>query len=88
MKVLYNSLFKRTSTYAIGIMFSAFFFERTFDVISETIFESANKGAWILLLACVLLISPKVYQAYRHPKASVTCNAVVHLRKHTQRCEK
>uniref|UniRef100_A0A1B0GBS7 Complex III subunit 9 n=2 Tax=Glossina TaxID=7393 RepID=A0A1B0GBS7_GLOMM len=44
MKVLYNSLFKRTSTYAIGIMFSAFFFERTFDVLSETIFESANKG--------------------------------------------
>lgn len=25
-------------------MFSAFFFERTFDVLSETIFESANKG--------------------------------------------
>uniref|UniRef100_A0A1B0BEB1 Cytochrome b-c1 complex subunit 9 n=1 Tax=Glossina palpalis gambiensis TaxID=67801 RepID=A0A1B0BEB1_9MUSC len=77
MKVLYNSLFKRTSTYAIGIMFSAFFFERTFDVLSETIFESANKGAWILLLEYVLLISPKVYQAYRHPNALVTCSGFI-----------
>lgn len=44
MKVLYNTLFKRTSTFAVGIMASAFFFERSFDLISEQIFESTNKG--------------------------------------------
>ncbi|KAJ4445299.1 Cytochrome b-c1 complex subunit 9, partial [Periplaneta americana] len=41
---VYNALFKRTSTFAATIMFGAFFFERTFDVTSEYIFESINKG--------------------------------------------
>lgn len=44
MKVIYNTLFKRTSTYAVAIMASVFFFERAFDVGAETIFERANKG--------------------------------------------
>ncbi|XP_053967436.1 cytochrome b-c1 complex subunit 9 [Anastrepha obliqua] len=44
MKVIYNSLFKRTSTYAVAIMASVFFFERALDVTSNTIFDSINKG--------------------------------------------
>ncbi|KAH8407500.1 hypothetical protein KR222_004016 [Zaprionus bogoriensis] len=44
MKVIYNTLFKRTSTYAVAIIASAFFFERAIDVTSNTIFESINKG--------------------------------------------
>lgn len=41
---LYNLVFKRTSTYAVAIMASVFFFERAFDLGSEAIFNSANKG--------------------------------------------
>ncbi|XP_039953466.1 cytochrome b-c1 complex subunit 9 [Bactrocera neohumeralis] len=44
MKAIYNSLFKRTSTYAVGIMASVFFFERAFEVGSTQLFESVNKG--------------------------------------------
>jgi ubiquinol-cytochrome c reductase subunit 9 len=44
MKALYNVIFKRTSTYAVGIMASVFIFERVFDMASEEIFNSANKG--------------------------------------------
>lgn len=44
MKAVYNLLFKRTSTYAVAIMGSVFFFERAFDMAAESIFENANKG--------------------------------------------
>lgn len=44
MKALYNLVFKRTSTYAVGIMASVFIFERAFDLAAENIFHSANKG--------------------------------------------
>lgn len=44
MKAAYNLIFKRTSTYAIGIMASVFIFERAFDMAAEGIFFSANKG--------------------------------------------
>ncbi|XP_002081248.2 cytochrome b-c1 complex subunit 9, partial [Drosophila simulans] len=44
MKVIYNTLFKRTSTYAVAIIASAFFFERALDVTSVAIFEGINKG--------------------------------------------
>ncbi|EDV36710.1 uncharacterized protein Dana_GF13094 [Drosophila ananassae] len=44
MKVIYNTLFKRTSTYAVAIIASAFFFERAVDVSSNLIFETVNKG--------------------------------------------
>ncbi|XP_038212269.1 cytochrome b-c1 complex subunit 9 [Zerene cesonia] len=37
-------IFKRTSTFALAVAGSAFFFERTFDLISVSIFESINKG--------------------------------------------
>ncbi|KDR07324.1 Cytochrome b-c1 complex subunit 9 [Zootermopsis nevadensis] len=41
---VYNSLFRRTSTFAATIMVGAFLFERTFDITSEYIFESINRG--------------------------------------------
>jgi hypothetical protein len=44
MKAIYNLFMKRTSTYAVAIMGSVFFFERGFDVIADGIFESTNKG--------------------------------------------
>ncbi|XP_076668281.1 ubiquinol-cytochrome C reductase complex subunit oxen [Andrena cerasifolii] len=40
----YNILFKRTSTFAVTILASSFIFERAFDMISDGIYESANKG--------------------------------------------
>jgi ubiquinol-cytochrome c reductase subunit 9 len=44
----YNTLFRRTSTFAATIMLGAFFFERTFDVTSEYIFDSINHGVRLL----------------------------------------
>ncbi|EDW73980.1 cytochrome b-c1 complex subunit 9 [Drosophila tropicalis] len=44
MKVIYNTLFKRTSTYAVAIIASTFFFERAVDVSANAIWESINKG--------------------------------------------
>lgn len=44
MKVVYDLVFKRTSTFAAGIMLSVFFFERTFDLASDGLFDSTNKG--------------------------------------------
>lgn len=44
MGVLYNLIFKRTSTYVVGIMASVFFFERAFDLGSEAVFNNVNKG--------------------------------------------
>ncbi|XP_037050022.1 cytochrome b-c1 complex subunit 9 [Bradysia coprophila] len=44
MSFLYNLVFKRTSTFAVGILASVFFFERGFDVAADALFESHNKG--------------------------------------------
>lgn len=44
MKLLYDTIFKRTSTYFVGIMASVFFFERAFDLGSEAIFDNVNRG--------------------------------------------
>ncbi|XP_059608800.1 cytochrome b-c1 complex subunit 9 [Phlebotomus argentipes] len=44
MSFLYKSVFRRTSTYAVGVLVSAFFFERAFDLGSETLFRQVNKG--------------------------------------------
>ncbi|CAB0005700.1 unnamed protein product [Nesidiocoris tenuis] len=41
---VYNAIFKRTSTYTLAIVASALFFERTFDLATETIFEKINEG--------------------------------------------
>uniref|UniRef100_A0A182NN93 Uncharacterized protein n=1 Tax=Anopheles dirus TaxID=7168 RepID=A0A182NN93_9DIPT len=44
MKLLNNVLLKRTSTYLVGIAGCVFFFERGFDMITDSVFESHNKG--------------------------------------------
>ncbi|XP_073996374.1 ubiquinol-cytochrome C reductase complex subunit oxen [Rhodnius prolixus] len=41
---VYNSIFKRTSTYTLALVGGAFFFERTFDLLTEKWFESMNEG--------------------------------------------
>jgi hypothetical protein len=41
---LYNSIFKRTSTFALACVGAALFFERTFDLGSELLFEKVNEG--------------------------------------------
>ncbi|CAB0038850.1 unnamed protein product [Trichogramma brassicae] len=41
---VYNLLLKRSSTFAVTMLASAFFFERTFDMVSDGIFRSINKG--------------------------------------------
>lgn len=44
MKAAYDLVFKRTSTFAAAIVFSAFIFERTFDIGADYIFDTYNKG--------------------------------------------
>lgn len=44
MKAAYDLIFKRTSTFAVAIVASAFFFERAFDLGSEALFDTVNKG--------------------------------------------
>nr|XP_033341252.1 cytochrome b-c1 complex subunit 9 [Megalopta genalis]XP_033341253.1 cytochrome b-c1 complex subunit 9 [Megalopta genalis]XP_033341254.1 cytochrome b-c1 complex subunit 9 [Megalopta genalis] len=41
---LYNAIFKRSSTFALTIMASAFIFERTVNLLSDTFFDNRNKG--------------------------------------------
>lgn len=44
MKALNQILLRRTSTYAVGIAASVFFFERAFDMGTDAFFRSYNKG--------------------------------------------
>ncbi|XP_073948199.1 ubiquinol-cytochrome C reductase complex subunit oxen [Choristoneura fumiferana] len=41
---LNRSVFKRTSTFLLVVAGGSFFFERTFDLVAVSIFESINKG--------------------------------------------
>lgn len=41
---IYQTLFRRTSTFAITIMVGAVFFERMFDQGGDAIFEQLNRG--------------------------------------------
>ncbi|XP_050308716.1 cytochrome b-c1 complex subunit 9 [Anthonomus grandis grandis] len=41
---IYNAIFKRSSTFALVCIGSAFFFERGLDLACDTIFENVNKG--------------------------------------------
>ncbi|XP_012528498.1 cytochrome b-c1 complex subunit 9 [Monomorium pharaonis] len=41
---LYNLVLKRTSTFTIAVLASAFVFERAFDVAADEIFDTINKG--------------------------------------------
>ncbi|KYQ54645.1 Cytochrome b-c1 complex subunit 9 [Trachymyrmex zeteki] len=41
---LYNLVLRRTSTFTVAVLASAFIFERAFDMASEKIFDTINKG--------------------------------------------
>ncbi|KAG5316314.1 QCR9 protein, partial [Acromyrmex insinuator] len=41
---LYNLVLRRTSTFTVVVLASAFIFERGFDMASEKIFDTINKG--------------------------------------------
>jgi hypothetical protein len=41
---LYRNVFRRTSTFALTCIGGAFLFERGFDLITDHIFESVNRG--------------------------------------------
>lgn len=45
---IYNTLFKRTSTFALTCVIGAFFFERTFDLGGDYLFDKINEGVSIL----------------------------------------
>ena len=40
----YNTLFRKTSTFVAGAIFVAFFFERSVDSLTDTIFDNYNRG--------------------------------------------
>ena len=41
---IYNTFFKKSSTYFLTLVAGAFFFERFADHLSDTIFDSINRG--------------------------------------------
>lgn len=43
-RVVYNALFRRTSTFAVTMVVGAFAFERVFDVGVDNFWESLNRG--------------------------------------------
>lgn len=47
--MLYNFVLKRTSTFTIAVLAAAFVFERGFDMASEKIFDTINKGVSVHL---------------------------------------
>ncbi|XP_025837548.1 cytochrome b-c1 complex subunit 9 [Agrilus planipennis] len=44
LSTLNNAIFKRTSTFALVVVGSVFFFERAFDVVADSIFDKINEG--------------------------------------------
>lgn len=50
MSFLYNSVFRRTSTFAVGVLASVFFFERAFDWGADALFEKVNKGVSLAVI--------------------------------------
>nr|CAD7575536.1 unnamed protein product [Timema californicum] len=56
--IVYNALFKRTSTFAATIIVGAFFFERSFELGSNYIYDSINKGMKLLAHCKCIYSSP------------------------------
>jgi len=42
--IAYNAIFKRTSTFLVAAVTTAFLFERSVDVLTNTIFDNYNRG--------------------------------------------
>ncbi|KAI4493624.1 hypothetical protein M0804_001800 [Polistes exclamans] len=61
---LYNIFLKRSSTYVITIIGGTFIFERTFDLASNKLFESINKGVsknYKLMLMLLIMLAFRNY---------------------------
>lgn len=58
---LYNAICRRTSTYAVGIVASVFFFERGFDLASDAIFDNYNKGVSWPQQSLMYYVIPKYF---------------------------
>ncbi|KAJ8042784.1 Cytochrome b-c1 complex subunit 9 [Holothuria leucospilota] len=43
-QTIYNTVFRRTSSYALAIVVGAVFFERFFDQLGDGLFDYMNKG--------------------------------------------
>ncbi|XP_076657208.1 cytochrome b-c1 complex subunit 9-like [Halictus rubicundus] len=43
-KFLYRYVFKRTSTFVLGVVISSMLFERAYDSATESVFQWINKG--------------------------------------------
>ncbi|KYM82808.1 Cytochrome b-c1 complex subunit 9 [Atta colombica] len=43
-RFFYRYVFKRSSTYTLGVMISTMYFERIYDEACEYLFETVNKG--------------------------------------------
>ena len=41
---VYNTLFKKSSTYFLSVVAGAFIFERAADQLCDTLFDSLNRG--------------------------------------------
>ena len=41
---LYNLVFRKTSTYVLGVCVGVFFYERTIDFGADYLFDTINKG--------------------------------------------
>ncbi|XP_077866316.1 cytochrome b-c1 complex subunit 9-like [Saccoglossus kowalevskii] len=44
LRTVYNTIFRRSSAFALSILVGAVFFERAFDQGGTALFESMNKG--------------------------------------------
>lgn len=51
---LFSRAFGRTSTYALGIVITAFVLDRTMEIASGQVWATANKGVSVQLMQWVL----------------------------------
>ena len=52
---LYNAVFRRTSTFALAIVVGAVFFERAFDVCTDSYFRNINRGVRVVFQTLLCL---------------------------------
>lgn len=51
VNTLYQSVFRRSSTFALAIIAGAFGFERFFDPVCDTVFAYINRGVCITIVS-------------------------------------
>lgn len=60
----YNTIFKRTSTFALVCVAAAFAFERSLDLGAERIFERINQGVSYIIQQNQSLLNFNFYRNY------------------------